>query len=187
MRSSSLSFFVFFLLIGCCSPCSSRKKVEKRIIKGRNSNPYLFFVKIANKLEDNNITYFGGSLIDHRHILTAASCVINSMELKVYVGDSTRPRETVVRHYRIHEVWSGRTHENDIAVIKFKNSLSKDKVSYLTPCMSSSESSNDKVVTLIGFGVTSKSSSRYSSRLQEISMQEVEEKKRCGKIRSANS
>ncbi|CAF0909839.1 unnamed protein product [Adineta steineri] len=106
----------------------------------------------------------GGSLIDTRHVLTAAHCLkipIVAQDYKVYVGlhDINQPiyeeQEIVAERIFMHEQYNTNTQENDIAIIRLSKPVTiSDKINVI--CLPGAEANNaNETVWTSGWGTTS--------------------------------
>jgi secreted trypsin-like serine protease len=154
---------------------------DDRIIEGNVSKieQFPFFALLGYKAKDNNFEFnCGGSLINHRYVLTAAHCITDELsfvrlgewdlESKVdciwIAGESQCSDEVQdiqivakIRHYRY------RKPSDDIGLLKLERSV--EYTEYIGPVCLPSEASpilaNQKL-TAIGFGVTeNRMKSRY--------------------------
>jgi len=106
----------------------------------------------------------GGTLIDTRHVLTAAHCLrtpIVTQKYLVYVGmhDINQPvygeQKIVAERIFLHEQYNTDTQENDIAIIRLSKPVTiSDKINVI--CLPGPEAlSTNQTVWITGWGTTS--------------------------------
>ncbi|GLV42088.1 uncharacterized protein CBL_04953 [Carabus blaptoides fortunei] len=110
-------------------------KLEPRIVGGNivtdpGQFPYQVSLKLAN-YQNGHIC--GGSIIDSRHVVTAAHCVLNQKrkELNIWAGGNTLFNNGsfhTVQHIFIHENYQEDTNKNDIAIIRVANKFIESSV-----------------------------------------------------------
>ncbi|CAF1049774.1 unnamed protein product [Adineta ricciae] len=130
----------------------------------------------------------GGTLIDTRHVLTAAHCFQSPLTLStysVYIGmhDINRPvyseQKMSVERVFIHEQYNTNTQENDIAIIRLAKPVTiSDKVNVI--CLPGPEATvTNATVWVAGWGTTSFQGST-SPVLKQTSLHTMPN--RCGQI-----
>lgn len=97
----------------------------------------------------------GGSLIDDRHVLTAAHCIkspVNPSDYKVYIGahEINKPmymeQELAVSNVWVHEQYTESTVANDVAVIRLAKPITiSDTVNVICLPGAEAKSVNDTV------------------------------------------
>ncbi|CAF1141948.1 unnamed protein product [Rotaria sordida] len=118
--------------------------------------------------------FCGGTLIDNRHVLTAAHC-IRSTNFRVIAGlhrrtDVNGPRSQNLRVLRVfvHEQYSSRTEANDIALVRLAQPVQfNNYVSAI--CLPGPNPQESQRVTVAGWGVLS-SSGNVASSLRQVSV-----------------
>ncbi|XP_064096859.1 trypsin-like [Macrobrachium nipponense] len=128
----------------CClsGSCQCGRANEPRIVGGQVVTPKHKYPWLASIYSRNGDTFFcGASVIDDRHILTAAHCMFRKFvyplsrdEVRVGLADhnliSTADdipgvtKKVEIEDYVVHEQYNSTTSENDIAVIRLKEPLS---------------------------------------------------------------
>jgi len=132
----------------------------------------------------------GGSLIDTRHVLTAAHCLKTPIIAKnylVYVGlhDINQPvsgeQKIVAERIFMHEQYNTQTKENDIAIIRLSKPVTiSDKINVI--CLPGPEARNtNETVWITGWGTTS-FQGQTSPVLKQTSLHTMPD--RCGQIYS---
>jgi len=136
----------------------------------------------------------GGTLIDTRHVLTAAHCLqtpIVTQKYLVYVGvhDINQPvsseQKIVAERIFKHEQYNTETSENDIAIIRLSKPVTiSDKINVI--CLPGPEAHNtNETVWIAGWGTTS-FQGEISPVLKQTSLHTMPDS--CGKIfRSYNN
>ena len=79
----------------------------------------------------DGIYFCGASIIDSRHLLTAAHCVDGTQRLQLHFGaqninNYTEPGQAIVfqgSSYTLHPSWDPQTLTGDIAIIRLDNGL----------------------------------------------------------------
>ncbi|CAF3835614.1 unnamed protein product [Adineta steineri] len=136
---------------------SSAHRIVGGVQAHPNSWPWQVRLQAGNSL-------CGGSLIDTRHVLTAAHCLkipIVAQEYKVFVGlhDINQPiygeQQIVAERVFMHEQYNKNTQENDIAIIRLSKPVTiSDKINVI--CLPGSEANNvNETVWTSGWGTTS--------------------------------
>jgi len=130
----------------------------------------------------------GGTLIDTRHVLTAAHCLKSPIVIKnymVYVGlhDINKPvygeQKIVPERIFMHEQYNGNTKENDIAVIRLPKPVTiSDKINVI--CLPGPEANKaNETVWVAGWGSISFQGAT-SPVLKQTSLHTMPN--RCGRI-----
>lgn len=150
-------------------------RMEPRIIGGTPAPdqgfPWQVSIGISGMPFDQG-HFCGGSLIDINWVLTAAHCITKSPELmQIKYGSnylSQGGKVLQVKEILVHEGWNPKTFENDIALIRLKDSASGTPI----------EPISDKEVDLFspgvigiatGWGLTSEGG-KISNTLQEVGL-----------------
>jgi len=130
----------------------------------------------------------GGTLIDTRHVLTAAHCIqtpITISQYSVYVSmhDINQPiygeQKIAAQQIFVHEQYNKQTQENDIAIIRLAKPMTiSDKVNIICLPGPEANSAND-TVWVAGWGTTS-FQGQTSSVLKQTSLHVMPA--RCGQI-----
>ncbi|KAK2574958.1 hypothetical protein KPH14_008721 [Odynerus spinipes] len=152
---------------------------QERIVGGQNADPgeWPWIAALFNAGRQ----FCGGSLIDDKHILTAAHCVVNMnswdvARLTVRLGDYNIKTNTEVRHIerrvkRVvrHRGFNSRTLYNDVAVLTLSEPV--DFTEQIRPiCLpSGSQLYSGKTATVIGWG-SLRESGPQPAILQEVSI-----------------
>uniref|UniRef100_A0A6G1SJU4 Mite allergen Eur m 3 n=1 Tax=Aceria tosichella TaxID=561515 RepID=A0A6G1SJU4_9ACAR len=132
--SGSLPWVVVLALLGSVSPCDdfkpARSKSNERILDSDYAKPgeFPFLVSLGFGKYNHSC---GGVILDERYILTGAGCLGHRpREIKVRTGCHSLTRSshnckftTVIAIYKVHEGYNGQTLENDIALIRTKESI----------------------------------------------------------------
>jgi len=136
----------------------------------------------------------GGTLIDTRHVLTAAHCLTTPIVIQnymVYVGlhDINQPvygeQKIAAERIFMHEQYNADTHENDVAIIRLsKPVIISDKINVI--CLPGPEANNaNETVWVAGWGSTS-FQGETSPVLKQTTLHTMPD--RCGRIyRTYNS
>ncbi|UJR17575.1 hypothetical protein I4U23_004471 [Adineta vaga] len=133
---------------------------RQRIIGGlhaqANSWPWQILLRGAGSM-------CGGALIDERHVLTAAHCIktpVDEKNYKVYIGahETNKPmymeQELAVSKIWIHEQYSEKTVNNDLAIIRLTKPITiSDKVNVICLPGHEAKTAND-TVWVSGWGRT---------------------------------
>ncbi|XP_029046484.2 proclotting enzyme-like isoform X2 [Osmia bicornis bicornis] len=152
---------------------------QERIVGGQNADPgeWPWIAALFNAGRQ----FCGGSLIDDKHILTAAHCVANMnswdvARLTVRLGDYNIKTNTEIRHVerrvkRVvrHRGFNGRTLYNDVALLTLNEPVPfTDQIRPI--CLpSGSQLYSGKVATVIGWG-SLRESGPQPAILQEVSI-----------------
>ncbi|XP_066973090.1 trypsin-1-like [Macrobrachium rosenbergii] len=128
----------------CCilGPCLCGRSNQPRIVGGQEVTPEHKYPWLTSIYTDSGNTFIcGGSLIDDRHILTAAHCLfrdyvypLSRQEIRVGLADHNRnstaddiagvTQMAEIENYVVHEKYNTDTTENDIAIITLKKPIS---------------------------------------------------------------
>ncbi|XP_050544251.1 transmembrane protease serine 9-like [Daktulosphaira vitifoliae] len=160
-----------------------------RIIGGQPAElgnwPWIVALGYTNNNTPNNPPgwFCSGTLISDRYVVTAAQCVVGGigqkklsvvrlgeLDLNSDISDGASPIDVPVEKVLIHEEYNSRTHANDIAVLKLKNSISFN--SLIQPiCLPISSDLRTKkfvksILKIAGWGTTSYRGSQ-NTRLME--------------------
>jgi len=130
----------------------------------------------------------GGTLIDTKHVLTAAHCLQTPIITKnylVYVGihDMNQPiyaeQKIVAERVFMHEQYDAKTHQNDIAIIRLSKPVTiSEKINII--CLPGPEARNtNETVWITGWGTTS-FEGETSDILKQSSLHTMPT--RCGQI-----
>ncbi|CAF0894857.1 unnamed protein product [Adineta steineri] len=133
-----------------------RQRIIGGLIAHPNSWPWQVLVRGANNM-------CGGSLIDERHVLTAAHCIKNPVQVndyKIIIGahEINKPmymeQELTVSKIWVHEQYAESTTANDVAVIRLTKPIQlSDKVNIICLPGAEAKSVND-TVWVSGWGRT---------------------------------
>ncbi|XP_011180899.1 trypsin [Zeugodacus cucurbitae] len=147
--------------------------VDGRIVKGEattiEAHPYQVSIQ---RLSGSH--FCGGSIIDATTIVTAAHCLqsIRADQIQVRLGSTYYNRDgraVRVRAFRNHPGYNGKTHVNDVAVMKLSESVAESsRIRYVRLADRTPRTGTRAVVT--GWGVKC---SLLCTKAQEI-LQEVE-------------
>jgi secreted trypsin-like serine protease len=159
----------------------SKARIVGGVEANRNSWPWQVRLQAGNSL-------CGGTLIDTRHVVTAAHCLktpIIPQEYIVYVGGHsmyepvTSEERIVAERVFMHEQYSSATQENDIAIIRLSKPVTiSDKINVI--CLPGPEANMaNETVWVAGWGTTSFQGD-ISPVLQQTSLQTMPN--RCGQI-----
>ncbi|RZB45756.1 Trypsin domain containing protein, partial [Asbolus verrucosus] len=129
-----------------------------RIIGGQNARVGQFPFAAAIYVQTNTSTFFcGGALLDHKWIITSAHCVYNAVLFTIQIGSNTLTDEDPERQtfatsqYILYPFFNPDTTENDVALIKLRNSVSYN--SYIQPInVPVINLLNETSVTALGWG-----------------------------------
>ncbi|XP_003701884.2 proclotting enzyme [Megachile rotundata] len=167
--------------ISDASQCGAKNGIQdqERIVGGQNADPgeWPWIAALFNAGRQ----FCGGSLIDDKHILTAAHCVANMnswdvARLTVRLGDYNIKTNTEIRHIerrvkRVvrHRGFNARTLYNDIALLTLNEPVPfTDQIRPI--CLpSGSQLYSGKVATVIGWG-SLRESGPQPAILQEVSI-----------------
>ncbi|XP_034177515.1 uncharacterized protein LOC117602982 [Osmia lignaria lignaria] len=152
---------------------------QERIVGGQNADPgeWPWIAALFNAGRQ----FCGGSLIDDKHILTAAHCVANMnswdvARLTVRLGDYNIKTNTEIRHVerrvkRVvrHRGFNGRTLYNDIALLTLNEPVPFTHQIRPICLPSGSQLYSGKVATVIGWG-SLRESGPQPAILQEVSI-----------------
>lgn len=125
----------------------SKERRALRIVGGAlaSENKYPFAVGIATA---SRFLYCGGTLLDARHVLTAAHCQVDAGDLAL-VGsvDLAKARAVRISESRIHPLFSDRTLDYDVAIAVLSEDAGVAAVSLPTATVPA-------VATVVGWGAT---------------------------------
>ncbi|CAK9808311.1 Proclotting enzyme [Anthophora plagiata] len=152
---------------------------QERIVGGQNADPgeWPWIAALFNAGRQ----FCGGSLIDDRHILTAAHCVANMnswdvARLTVRLGDYNIKTNTEIRHVerrvrRVvrHRGFNARTLYNDVALLTLNEPVPFTEQIRPICLPSGSQLYSGKVATVIGWG-SLRESGPQPAILQEVSI-----------------
>ncbi|UJR24648.1 hypothetical protein I4U23_006022 [Adineta vaga] len=159
----------------------SKARIVGGIHAHPNSWPWQVRLQLGNGL-------CGGSLIDSRHVLTAAHCFQSPLSLSTYyafVGmhDINKPvyaeQRIGVERVFLHEQYNTNTQENDVAIIRLATPVTvSDKINFI--CLPGPEAiAANETVWVAGWGTTSFQGSA-SPVLKQTSLHTMPN--RCGQI-----
>nr|ACO15288.1 Trypsin-1 precursor [Caligus clemensi] len=159
--------------------CSARfYNNNLKIVNGEDAslNEYPFMAALFNR----NRHFCGGSIIDPKHILTAAHCVAHMTKsdvrhLRVHLGehDIKSNYETGVRKLRVqriirHKRFSASTLHNDVAILTLRESVSYfDAIQPICLATDNSVRYEGDAVTVAGWGTIGEGG-RQSRTLQKV-------------------
>ncbi|XP_003696271.1 proclotting enzyme [Apis florea] len=163
------------------SQCGAKNGIQdqERIVGGQNADPgeWPWIAALFN----GGRQFCGGSLIDNKHILTAAHCVANMnswdvARLTVRLGDYNIKTNTEIRHIerrvkRVvrHRGFNARTLYNDIALLTLNEPVSFTEQIRPICLPSGSQLYPGKIATVIGWG-SLRESGPQPAILQEVSI-----------------
>ncbi|OAD59342.1 Serine proteinase stubble [Eufriesea mexicana] len=163
------------------SQCGAKNGVQdqERIVGGQNADPgeWPWIAALFN----GGRQFCGGSLIDDKHVLTAAHCVANMnswdvARLTVRLGDYNIKTNLEVRHIerrvkRVvrHRGFNSRTLYNDIALLTLNEPVPFTKQIRPICLPSGSQLYSGKIATVIGWG-SLRESGPQPAILQEVSI-----------------
>lgn len=134
---------------------------QGRVVNGNIAANYQFPWHVSLTVYTNTGTgYCGGSLISSRFVLTAATCVVNAMTIKVDYGSIqfSRPLETQnTTNFMVHPHFSPIYNLNNIAIIRLNNEVYYTNDKRAVMLAGQSKASNSFVNTtsyISGFGVS---------------------------------
>lgn len=112
--------------------CGRSVVARKRIVNGKpaalNSWPWIAAIGFE---QDGKIDFLcGGTLITNRHVVTAAHCILEGLKT-VRLGeldlerddDGAKPEDIIVSKIIRHPQYSGRTFNNDIAILELERDV----------------------------------------------------------------
>jgi secreted trypsin-like serine protease len=143
--------------------CGKQKfqPAKTRIVGGTHAQPNSWPWQVRLEADGG---LCGGTLIDTRHVLTAAHCFqtpVVTQNYAVYVGmhDINQPvyseQKIVAERIFLHEQYNTNTQENDIAIIRLSRPVTiSDKINVI--CLPGAEALNaNQTVWITGWGTTS--------------------------------
>jgi len=159
--------------------------LKQRIVGGVHAHPNSWPWQVRLQADGG---LCGGTLIDTRHVLTAAHCFrtpIVTQNYMVYVGmhDINQPvygeQKIVAERIFMHEQYNPQTQENDMAIIRLSKPVTiSDKINVI--CLPGPEAHNaNETVWVAGWGTTS-FQGQTSPILKQTSLHTMPA--RCGQI-----
>jgi len=149
-------------------------KNGSRIVGGDEVIPHSYPHQVAIFID--GFYFCGGSLIAEDIVITAAHCMDGAYIARMYLGahnilrDEDTQVEVASHDFQIHENYDSNTLKNDIAYIRFPSPVTFN--SNIQPIPLSvgldSDPGTNQIVTTIGWGQDSDSSSGISSVLREV-------------------
>ncbi|CAK1602564.1 unnamed protein product [Parnassius mnemosyne] len=158
-----MSYLSVVLLYICLAAVSAAPERQQKIIGGTNTTieKYPF---AASLLYSRNLFIYkqscGGTIISSGSILTAAHCVFGDTRdrWRIRVGSTLANRGgTVHKPYQIitHPNYNGRTHDNDVAILRTVNISFSNRVRAASIAGSSYILRDNETVWAVGWGRTS--------------------------------
>ena len=127
-----------------CTSTPAGNRIVGGIEANRNSWPWIVRLNVQI---DNSFYLCGGTIIDDQTILTAAHCCENQPKITAYSGDHSfseydlGERSHLAKRIIIHPNYNKSTLQNDICILKMKNSMNLTKDKYADfACLPESES-----------------------------------------------
>ncbi|CAF1120856.1 unnamed protein product [Adineta steineri] len=149
--------------------------LRQRVVGGVEAIPNSWPWIVSLRVRDH---FCGGTLIDTRHVLTAAHCLTgaNPATLRVVAGlhqrlnlNTGRTQNIGVSRIFLHEQYSSRTHANDIAIIRLCQPVQLNAYVNLI-CLPGPDPQELSSVTVAGWGSTYYGSP-LPSALRQVTMQ----------------
>jgi secreted trypsin-like serine protease len=147
----------------------------QRIVGGveaiANSWPWI----VSLQLRDH---FCGGTLIDRRHVLTAAHCLTSAIDnqIRVIAGLHERKKTNTGRTQNIgvsrifmHEEYNTVTQTNDIAILRLSQPIQLNNYVNLI-CLPGPDPQESAAVTVVGWGIIYKNSP-LASNLRQVTVQ----------------
>ena len=146
----------------------------QRIVGGSEAIPNSWPWLVSLRVNDH---FCGGSLIDARHVLTAAHCVVGAYpgSLRIVAGlhhrlntNTGRTQIIGVQRIFIHEQYNGQTLAHDIAILRLCQPVQLNRYVNLI-CLPGPDPQESASVTVAGWGSTYRGSP-LPSALQQVTM-----------------
>jgi secreted trypsin-like serine protease len=171
-----------------CNPkdpcgCSRRPVITNRIFGGENALQDSWAWTISLRIGNDH--FCGGSILNERHIITAAHCFLNISRLSNIIvcagtnrlsGTCRQRRE--IQNVTKHPSFNSETNENDIALIQVKIPFDFTDISIARICLPDTAHDNEYPepgtdVIAVGWGRTEVSD--QSDTLQQVTVKVVDE------------
>ncbi|XP_073834583.1 trypsin-1 [Musca autumnalis] len=160
-------FIVIFLALHFvhCTELRSRKSlnVTSRIVGGQLATAnYPYVVSLMTDTIFGRYHICGGSIINHRTVITAAHCLASTSAslLKVHVGDTTKKVVDGivydVLHTHYHHLWTAETQDYDVGLVRIEGVLVySPTVQPIKLATSMTKIKDGSYATVLGWGYTS--------------------------------
>ncbi|CAF0854555.1 unnamed protein product [Rotaria sp. Silwood1] len=147
---------------------------SQRIVGGVEATPHSWPWIVSLQLRDH---FCGGTLIDTRHVLTAAHCLtsVSSSQIRVIAGlherqnlNTGRTQNIGVSRIFMHEQYSTTTQAHDIAILRLSQPVQLNDYVRLI-CLPGPDPQESATVTVAGWGTVYKNS-LLATHLRQVSV-----------------